>query len=297
MLNSADSTGKGSYRFCPMCGLDNRNGRDSVYSQAGWIIKKCTRCSFVYLENPPLYEELQKTFAWEETSHHVSEEKKREFWFRRAIRRVERYKDNLLKRDKVIALINLYFDIGPVIDIGCGGGEVMARMNHQYRPYGIEISKYLAQKAQSVAEARGGRVICDNAPAGLTNFERNFFTGAIMSAFLEHEAAPCEALTMSREVLRPGGYLIVKVPNYACINRVIMGRKWCGFRYPDHVSYWTPKTLRKALADTGFEIVQFNIWDRFPTSDNMWLVCRKPTGTATFLNPVKDVAVSDSRAQ
>jgi hypothetical protein len=27
---------------------------------------------------------------------------------------------------------------------------------------------------------------------------------------------------------------------------------------------------------TGFQIVRFHIWDRFPISDNMWLVARKP---------------------
>jgi hypothetical protein len=55
-----------------------------------------------------------------------------------------------------------------------------------------------------------------------------------------------------------------------------MGQKWCGFRYPDHVNYWTPKTLNKIIKETGFEIVRFNFGDRFPTSDNMWLIARKP---------------------
>jgi hypothetical protein len=66
------------------------------------------------------------------------------------------------------------------------------------------------------------------------------------------------------------------VPNYGYLNRIVMGQKWGGFRYPDHVNYWTPETLIKIIRDTGFQIVRFKIWDRFPTSDNMWLVARKP---------------------
>jgi hypothetical protein len=77
-------------------------------------------------------------------------------------------------------------------------------------------------------------------------------------------------------ILRPGAPLIIKVPNYGCLNRMVSGGKWCGFRYPDHVNYWTPKTLKKIIEDTGLEIVRFNIKDRFPTSDNMWLIARKP---------------------
>lgn len=56
---------------------------------------------------------------------------------------------------------------------------------------------------------------------------------------------------------------------------MVMGKKWCGFHYPDHVNYWTPHSLRKILSDTGFEIVRFNLWDRFPISDNMWIIVRK----------------------
>ena len=88
--------------------------------------------------------------------------------------------------------------------------------------------------------------------------------------------AQCNVLQKILRILRSGAHLIIKVPNYVCLNRVIMGKKWCGFRYPDHVNYWTPKTLIKIISDTGFQIVRFNIRDRFPTSDNMWLVARKP---------------------
>ncbi len=31
--------------------------------------------------------------------------------------------------------------------------------------------------------------------------------------------------------LAPGGVAIVKVPNFGSLNRVIMGSRWCGFRY------------------------------------------------------------------
>ena len=119
-------------------------------------------------------------------------------------------------------------------------------------------------------------MFCGSAPVGLDTFEKDFFTAAIMSAYLEHESAPRDVLQKTMRIMRPGAHLVIKVPNYGCLNRIVMGQKWCGFRYPDHVNYWTPKTLIKIIRDTGFQIVQFNIWDRFPTSDNMWLIARKP---------------------
>ena len=265
------------YRLCPLCGNENADIKPSIYSKDPWIIKMCAQCCLVYLENPPAYEDLEETFAWEKTSHQVSQEKKKkESALRRGVRLIEHYKDRLIRRDKLIDLVKQYFPAGPIIDIGCGGGEVMSRLDQKYIPFGVEVSKYLSGKAQQIAKSRGGRVFCGNALLGLDTFEKDFFSAAIMSAYLEHESAPREVLQKILRILRSGAHLIIKVPNYGCLNRIVMGQKWCGFRYPDHVNYWTPETLIKIIRDTGFEIVRFNIWDHFPTSDNMWLVACKP---------------------
>ena len=271
------NTGKNIKRLCPLCGNDNATVKPSIYSRDEWVIKKCARCRLVYLENPPAYEDLEETFAWEKTSHQVAQEKKKvESTLRRGVRVIERYKDRLIRRDKLIDMVKKYFPAGPVIDIGCGGGEVMSRLDKKYIPSGIEVSKQLSGRAKKIAESRGGRVFCGNALWGLDTFEKNFFSAAIMSAYFEHESAPREVLQKVMRVLRPGALLIIKVPNYGCLNRIVMGQKWCGFRYPDHVNYWTPETLTKIIKDTGLEIVRFNFWDRLPISDNMWLIARKP---------------------
>ena len=55
--NSANPS-KGIHRLCPLCGTDNAVAKPSVYSRDQWIIKMCTECHFVYLENPPSYQEL-----------------------------------------------------------------------------------------------------------------------------------------------------------------------------------------------------------------------------------------------
>ena len=275
--NTIVNTAKSIHRLCPLCGTDNAKVKPSVYSRDEWIIKMCAKCKLVYLENPPAYEELEETYAWEKTSHQVAEEKrKKESALRRGVRVIERYKDRLIRRDKLIDLANLYFPDGPIIDVGCGGGEVMARLDKKYIPSGIEVSKQLSNRAQKIAETRGGRVFCGNALQGLDTFEKDFFNAAIMSAYFEHESAPREVLQKILRILRPGAPLVIKVPNYGSLNRMVTQKKWCGFRYPDHVNYWTPKTLKNIIGDTGFEIVRFNFWDRLPISDNMWLIARKP---------------------
>lgn len=271
------TTNKVTYRLCPLCNTDNTDIKPSIYSKDQWRIKKCTMCKLVYLENPPQYEDLEEIYAWEKTSSQVAEEKiKKDSILRRGVRVLERYKDNLIQRDKLMDIVNKYFPPGPVIDVGCGGGQVISRLDKKYTPYGIEVSRKLSGNAQKIAESRGGRVFCGNALLGLDTFEKDFFTAAIMSAYFEHESAPGDVLKKILRILKPGAPLVIKVPNYGCLNRMVTQKNWCGFRYPDHVNYWTPKTLKQIITNKGFEIVRFNIWDRFPTSDNMWLIACKP---------------------
>ena len=97
-----------------------------------------------------------------------------------------------------------------------------------------------------------------------------------MSSFLEHEVNPLPLLRRCRERLRPGGSIVVKVPNFASLNRKVRGAQWCGFRWPDHVNHFTPDTLRAMARQAGLEVKRMTFLDRHPFSDNMYAVLKKP---------------------
>ena len=67
----------------------------------------------------------------------------------------------------------------------------------------------------------------------------------------------------------------MKLPNFSSWLRVARGAAWSGYRFPDHVNYFTPASLARLLMETGFKVVRFGIPDRLPTSDSMWCVARK----------------------
>ena len=73
---------------------------------------------------------------------------------------------------------------------------------------------------------------------------------------------------------RPIAVAVVKVPNYASLNRMVMGRKWCGFRYPDQLNYFTPASLA-AIAEAACFRARFGLTYRLPTSDNMYATLTK----------------------
>ena len=75
-----------------------------------------------------------------------------------------------------------------------------------------------------------------------------------------------------RDRLAGDGAVVVKVPNYACLARRFRGRRWCGYRWPDHVNYFTPATLAATARAAGLRVVRMSVMDRNPVSDSLYAV-------------------------
>lgn len=263
-------------RTCPVCGSDNARQSPDPYSRPPWILKRCA-CGMVYLENPPAYSALAEEMAWEKTYAVESEARRRRNpILYRAARAPKALWQRLLRRDKLTSWIQRYVSPGPVLDVGCAGGHTLERLPAQFVPYGIEISTQLSRRANERFAARGGRAVQNDALSALGQFDAGFFSGVIMTSFLEHELEPRAVLVAAGRVMRPEARLIIKVPNLASWNRAVRGGRWCGFRFPDHVNYFTPGRLTALASQCGLRVLRDGFFDRFPTSDSMWLLVAPP---------------------
>lgn len=267
------------HRVCPLCRRDNR--REPVfaaYSPSEWDLKRCPDCGFVYLESIPDYAQTAATLSWDHTFHawHAERDRAPAQQVLSRLGRGVRHGTHLFrKRRRMDQMIAELAAPGPVLDVGCGKGSQLARLPPQYVPYGIEISAGQAEVAQAMVASRGGAIMVKPGATGLREFPAGFFTGIMMRSYLEHESQPREALEGAAHALAPDGVLIVKVPNYGSANRRVFGRRWCGFRFPDHMNYFTPASLVRLCAECGLAVREFSWLDRLPTSDNMWLVATR----------------------
>ncbi len=261
-------------RTCPQCGADPTNARINPYSLDPWRIRDCGTCGFVFIDQAPVYAALSTEMAWERTSKIEETRRKTMRSVSWKLSKATRFRLNILPRRKVHQLIERYAAPGNVIDLGCGAGGLLDPLPPDFTPYGIEISAELAASAQVLFAARGGAAIHGPALDGLKLFPDGFFTAASLRSYLEHESQPAEVLAALHRTLTPDGIAVVKVPNYGSMNRVVTGAKWCGFRYPDHLNYFTPESLTRMARNQGFSAA-FGLTGRLPTSDNMWAVLRK----------------------
>ena len=271
---------KCKHRCCPICGRENANEPALGYSRSEWNLKQCSQCDLVYLENAPTYEALESEFAWEKTYYAEKSRRRKGNALRYLLSDAAKKVKLVIRGPKVRAkeqrFIRRYIGQGRMLDVGCGAGRTLINLPQSITPYGIEISAYLAGVSQQYCVPRGGKVVHNNAVEGMDEFDADLFDGIMMRTFLEHETEPRSILDKAQRVLRAGGRIIIKVPNYGCVNRVVRGNRWCGFRFPDHVNYFTPSTLRKLVQEAGYRIVRFGWLDQLPFSDNMWMVIEKP---------------------
>lgn len=259
------------HRDCPACGAGHADAPTLPEGRAPWTLKRCPACQLVYLVEAPVYESLSSDLAWEKSFAREGERRRQETPVAHSVSKKTRWRMRLLPRRDVVTMLETHVSAGNVIDIGCGGGGLANKFPAGWAPFGIEVSEALAREADALFRQRGGAVVHAPALDGLRQFPDAFFAGATLRSYLEHEAEPREVLAELHRVLAPGGAAILKVPNHGSINRILRGAKWCGFRFPDHLNYFSPATLAAMAERAGFE-AKAGLLDRLPTSDNMYAV-------------------------
>lgn len=71
---------------------------------------------------------------------------------------------------------------------------------------------------------------------------------------LEHDYDPLDTLRRLKALSRPGGAIVVEVPNYDSLTRRLHGSSWAGLHTPRHTAVYTPATLRAMLHRAGWTI-------------------------------------------
>lgn len=144
-----------------------------------------------------------------------------------------------------------------ILEVGCGDGNFLAHLRgHGWTVQGVE---YDAETAALVRRRHGVDVsvgdVADAAPPGAP------FAAVGAYHVLEHVYRPAEWLAAVRAMLEPGGVLHLQVPNYGSLSRRLTGLAWASLMFPQHVYFYTPRTLANLLRRAGFAPLRTTTWD------------------------------------
>jgi SAM-dependent methyltransferase len=76
-----------------------------------------------------------------------------------------------------------------------------------------------------------------------------------MFHYLEHSLDPGPELEAARLALRPGGHLLIEVPDPQSRYARLLGRWWLPWLQPQHLHFMPVHNLRRRLADLGFTVL------------------------------------------
>ncbi|MBS9393202.1 MAG: class I SAM-dependent methyltransferase [Dolichospermum sp. LBC05a] len=120
-------------------------------------------------------------------------------------------------RNRNEALVNYSGSGKRVLEIGCGGGNVLYNIRNQFDEiYGVELSSVRANKLQTKFKRLDikGTIVVENVENGL-QFPDNFFDTIIWADVIEHVVDLWVVMTEIQRILAPKGKLVTCTPNVA----------------------------------------------------------------------------------
>lgn len=213
-------------------------------------VVKCKKCGLVYV-NPRLKEEvIVGGYSEGSDETFVSQTKGREITFGRSLKVIEGYSKK-----------------GKILDVGTAGGSFLHVAKEKgWKVYGVEPNKWLCDwgKKNYEIDIKQGTMFDQH-------YRNNEFNVVTLWDVLEHVSDPKKTLIECNRVLKKDGLLVVNYPDFGSWIARIMGKRWV-FLLTVHLFYFTPKTMKRLLDVTGFEMVK--IKPHFQTLSLGYLVFR-----------------------
>jgi SAM-dependent methyltransferase len=154
-------------------------------------------------------------------------------------------------------------DVKSVLEIGCGTGAFGALVKRERGCYyfGVELS----EKAASLARDRLDGVVVANIETDVLPFERRSFDCLVCNDVLEHLVDPWVSLRYLLEFIRPGGAVVVSIPNVRfseVVKDLVFRKRW---EYKDegvldrtHLRFFTESSVRSMISSAGLQLVRLN---------------------------------------
>ena len=223
-------------RPCPLC--DSRSYTSYLAKHPGLI--RCTTCGLVTwdrLEEPEELERLYNEQVFSPMEYYMLSLQADLRTFREVFRQI---------RQRVSP--------GRLLDVGCASGAFMtiAQENH-WQPEGIDLNRKVVEFCVSHwnLSATYGTLESGKYPEGT-------FLMVHMGDVLEHVREPLALLEAARQVLRPGGWVVISTPNIDS-----WAAKTFQIKRGEHLFYFNRETMRRGLQRAGFTEIAVDTHDRY----------------------------------
>lgn len=226
--------------------------KDYFLTQEEFELFQCDHCGLVFTVPRPTPEVIGNYYKSDEYYSHQQNSK----GFIPKI--YERVKSINLRGKVAMATSDMVK--GRLLDIGCGVGDFLLQVKKLgWEVMGIEPS----EQASNIAQSRLGF-----APLKPMDYEKlpdHSFDVITMWHVLEHVDDLKSQTKELNRLLRPGGRLIIALPNYQSFDCQYYSDKWAAWDVPRHLNHFTHDCLQGILNANDFKYLdtQRLIWDAY----------------------------------
>jgi len=260
----------------PVCMLCGPKGNVTLkFVKDGYNIFSCSECGLMFVFPRPLSEELLAVYDID--------------YYRRGNKYLtsegsETQSPSLASDAQRIEIIKKYRTSGKLLDVGCAmGGFLTLGRQEGFEVHGVEVSEVCVAH---VKEQFGIHVHKGDLPS--VRLSSNAYEIVCMWDVLEHLSEPSETLSEAHRILRPGGLLFVSTGDSGSLYARIMARLWHLLTPPQHLFFFTRKSLAMALSQNGFVVRDFLCPGKYVNVDFLFLKARETFGS--LVKPLQFVA-------
>ncbi len=216
---------------CYLCG--SNNSRD-LYKNNNLV--KCNNCGFVFYKYLPDKKTIDDIYSGYSRDSYITDESHK-------------------KITSTLKKILSFQKIQKVLDIACGECYYLDALREIDPSIELFASEHISAKENVISKGYSfveGELfpVCNN------KYDLIIFTEAI-----EHINTPIQFLSHAKKLLNNDGLIYITTPCFSSIERLITKENWYHIMPPEHLGYFTKKTLNSALDDTGFKKIYVKSFD------------------------------------
>lgn len=190
---------------------------------------KCGNCGFVFSQKIPTEQELIDYYDGYGRNDYLSPIT------------IKRYNELLNEMEP-------FRKTNRLLDVGCGIGYFLKLAKTRgWEVYGTEYT----DRAIEICEGKG--ITMKQGKLNSKDFEADSFDIITSFEVLEHINNPIEETNNFYQLLRKGGLIYLTTPNFNSLLRFRLKERYDVITYPEHLSYYTPKTLNNLFNRCGFK--------------------------------------------
>lgn len=271
---------------CPICDSADLSKAitsfDHTVSKQHFDISRCNACGFHFTNPQPEPAELGKYY---ESDDYISHSDSEAGLVNKIYKRVRKI---TLKRK--LNLVNRLSAKGKLLDVGCGTGYFLDSCKTDgWDTTGIEPGK----QAREYAISKFGLNVLEEEK--LNTLTPHSFDVITMWHVLEHVPFLNERVAELKQLLKPGGTLIVAVPNRTSHDAKHYGEHWAAWDVPRHLWHFSPDDIRKLFAKASMEVKEI-----LPMNFDAYYVSllseKYKNGKSSYFSAFRSGWVSNSRS-